>query len=106
MTIAEIDAIVPRWKLPKIDVVRGITPQLVQSLLALRMAEVLAEISVGDHLKSLGIEDRAWFRAQSELMVKDALLRIDLFLEEAQARYGDDQDDQQMNAWRKRDEAL
>ena len=75
--------------LPQVDTRVGIDNEWVQSCVALTIAELLAKIATGDHLKAFDRELREWFLAQGELHVKDAILHIEMLRIEAEAKFGD-----------------
>lgn len=101
MTDEEIDAMCRTWELPRLNDAAGIDVRWIQSFLAMRIADLLAQIAVGDRLHQLPAEDRAWFRSQAENVVQDAVMRYDMLALEVQAK--DDQD-AMMNFWRRREE--
>jgi hypothetical protein len=82
MTDVEFDqlmnAVAREWDLPHLNETAGISPQWLQSFLALRIADLVAQIAVGDRLKNLNKHDRDWFKAQAEALIRHP--RIDIML--------------------------
>jgi hypothetical protein len=77
------------WELPRINDAAGIDARWLHSFLALRMADLLAQVAIGDRLHQLPPDDRAWFKAQCENLVTDAVNRYDVMLIEHAERAGD-----------------
>ena len=77
------------WDLPRLNDAAGIDDRWLQSFVALRFADVLAQIAVGDRLHHLSPEDRSWFKAQCENLVTDAVNRYDIYLIERAEQSGD-----------------
>lgn len=77
------------WELPRLNDAAGIDDRWLQSFVALRFADVLAQIALGDRLHQLPADDRAWFKAQCENLVTDAINRYDILLIERAESTGD-----------------
>ena len=97
-----MDAVSREWELPHLNAAAGIDQRWLESFLALRIADLVAQVAVGDRLKNLVPHDRAWFKHQAEQLIQDAIARIDVML---LAGKGDDEASA-MQQWRSRDEAL
>ena len=107
------------WELPRRSLTTGIDDRWLQAFVALRFADLLAQVAIGDRLHQLPPEDRAWCKAQCENLVADAVSRYDVLLIEGAETTGDPgpfaalperqlplPDAALLNHWRKRDEAL
>ena len=101
MTDADMNAVMCDWELPRVNPSAGIDPRWLQAFLAIRIADLLAQIALGDRLHQLPPEDRAWLKAAGENVVQDAVTRYDVLLLEAGGT-----EDQAMDRWRKRDEPI
>ena len=97
-----MDAVAREWELPHLNAAAGIDQRWLESFLALRIADLVAQVAIGDRLKNLTVHDRAWFKAQAEQLVQDAITRIDVMLMAGRGV----EEGTAMNQWRKRDEAV
>jgi hypothetical protein len=101
MTDADLNAVCRDWELPVINDAAGIDARWLQSFLALRIADLVAQVALGDRLHHLPAIDRAWFRTQAENLVQDACVRYEVLMLEVEAK---DDHDAMMNFWRRREE--
>ena len=63
------------WELPHLNDAAGIDDRWLQSFLAARMADLLAQVAIGERLKHLPPPDRAWFLGVAEATVRHAITR-------------------------------
>lgn len=62
------------WTLPKGE---GIDARWLQALVAVRFADLLAQLTTGQRLQALSVEDRCWLREQVTQLVEDAVERFE-----------------------------
>ena len=76
------------WDLPRLNDAAGIDERWLHAFLALRIADLLAQVAVGDRLQHLPPVDRAWFKAQGEGVVVTAISTYAPLHTEAEAQMG------------------
>lgn len=104
---ALMDAVAREWELPKVNETAGIDQRWLESFLALRIADLVAQVAIGDRLKNLNVHDRAWFKAQAEQLIQDAIARIDVMLMAGSAiDPKPSTHDPAMRRWQRRDEPV
>jgi hypothetical protein len=101
-----MDAVAREWELPRLNETAGIDQRWLESFLALRIADLVAQVAIGDRLKNLAPHDRAWFRHQAESLIQDAIARIDVMLLAGKAADEAAGDAAAIQQWRSRDEAI
>ena len=73
MQIDELMIVARDWELPRLNDTVGIDARWLQAFLAIRIADLLAQVAIGDRLHQLPAKDRAWFHTHSEALVADAV---------------------------------
>ena len=62
------------WTLPSGE---GIDARWLQALVCVRFADLLAQLTTGQRLQALSVEDRCWLREQVTQLVEDAVERFE-----------------------------
>jgi hypothetical protein len=70
---AQMNAIARDWELPLVNAAAGIDRRWLHSFLSMRIADLLAQVAIGDRLHHLPPKDRAWLKAHAEAVVTDAV---------------------------------
>lgn len=77
LTDAEMEAMFREWVAPAVNDAAGISRQLQLSIVALGIANVLAQVAVGDRLKFCSVDQRAWLKSHAEELVLKAVDEFD-----------------------------
>ena len=86
----ELNAALRDWELPQLNEAAGIDARWLQALVCVRFADLLAQLTTGQRLKALSVEDRAWLRGQVEQLVEDAVQRFEVPAGDAEYRQEDE----------------
>lgn len=73
LTDAQLNAVARDWELPHVNAAAGIDRRWLHAFLAMRIADLLAQVALGDRLHHLAPKDRAWLKTHAEALVTDAV---------------------------------